>query len=73
VKSAIQTRFGSVAVNVRSSRSPALDAAGSETVVRAFFPRRTPFIPRSRMSRSMVQCATGSPRRCINATILRRP
>ena len=63
VKSATHSRFGAPAVNWRFTRSVALSASGSDTVVRIVVPRITPVRPRARMSRSTRQRPTRIPSR----------
>ena len=58
VKSATHSRFGAGGAKLRPTRSSALGAAGSATVVRLTLPRDVPRRPRTRMSLSTVQRAT---------------
>ena len=59
----------------RFSRSAARSCPGPfpAIVVRIARPRRTPCSPSSRMTRSTVQRATGSPRRFSSSHVLRAP
>ena len=54
-KSATHRVLGATAVKSRSSRSPARCPSRLGMVVRTFLPRRTPFMPGSRINRSTVQ------------------
>jgi hypothetical protein len=63
VKSATHSRFGAPAANCRFTRSDALSASGSDTVVRTAFPRTAPVRPSPRMSRSTRARPTGIPSR----------